>query len=212
MIEDGPVVEERVVHLVREGASLFEWRCTPNHLDALVLGRLYSEGLIEDADLASRLRIIDEGPEIVVMLAAPLALVHHKRLRASTPVLPATDEFGELFKAMFAAVDARYEEGGMHAAALVRDGAIVVQAEDVGRHNAVDKTIGLALLAGIDLPAHGMLVTSRVSGEIARKAAQSAIAWLASRSIPTTLAVSIAQIADMPIVGRAASRNSSIYR
>lgn len=212
MIEDGPVVEERVVRLVRDGASLFEWRCTPNHLDALVLGRLYSEGLVDRPDLASKLRIIDEGPEIVVMLAAPLDMVRYKRLRASTPLIPTSDEFAELFKAMFAAVDARYEEGGMHAAALVRDGAIVVQAEDVGRHNAVDKTIGLALLEGIELPAHGMLVTARVSGEIARKAAHSTIAWLASRSIPTTLAVSIAQIADMPIIGRAASRNSSIYR
>lgn len=212
MIEDGPVVEERVVRLVSEGAPLFEWRCTPNHLDALVLGRLFSEGLIEDAGLAAGLRIIDEGPDIVVVLAAPLAMLRHKRVRASTPSIPTADEFAEMFKAMFTAVDARYEEGGIHAAALVRAGRIVVQAEDVGRHNAVDKTIGLALLAGIALPEHGMLVTSRVSGEIARKAAQSTVAWLASRSIPTTLAVSIAQSADMPIVGRAASKTSSIYR
>ena len=57
----------------------------------------------------------------------------------------------------------------------------------------------------------GLLTSSRVSGEIADKAARAGFSWLASRSIPTTLAADIAQRAHMPIIGRAPSRDAHVY-
>jgi formate dehydrogenase accessory protein FdhD len=69
----------------------------------------------------------------------------------------------------------------------------------------------MALLDHGDLTAHGLLVSSRISGEIARKAARSTVAWLASRSIPTTLAVRTAQKVRLPIIGRAAGKHAFIY-
>jgi FdhD protein len=120
-------------------------------------------------------------------------------LRRSGEAAPT--DFAQLFKALFNAIDERHPEGGMHGAAMVRDDAIVFIAQDVGRHNAVDKAIGKVLLAG-ELPErYGMIVTSRVSGEIARKCARSGVAWLASRSIPTSLA--LVEAGDMPIIARA---------
>lgn len=211
-MKEGPLVDERIVRLVRDGQSLFEWRCTPADLEALVIGRLYSEGLIQTAAIAAGLRIVEEGAEILVELKAPLGSTRHKRTRLGASAIPDNEVFTALYKTMFAVIDERHPEGGIHGAALVKNNRIVVQAEDVGRHNAVDKAIGLGLLAGADIAAKGMIVTSRVSGEIARKAAHSAVAWLASRSIPTTLAVSIARIDGMPIIGRAAGRHAFVYR
>lgn len=173
------MVEEEVVRLFANGEQVFEWRCTPSDLDALILGRLYCEAV---------------------------------RREPRVQELPSADGFADLFRALFAAVDAEHESGGMHAAALVRDSKIEFVAADVGRHNAVDKAIGKALLAGEDVSSFGMIITARVSGEIARKCANSGVAWLASRSIPTTLAVHTALMNHLPIVGRAASNSPHRYQ
>jgi FdhD protein len=138
--------------------------------------------------------------------------VVRKRAPRTTPTfIPNVSEFAELYRALFARIDERHEEGGMHAAALTSEGTLIYQADDVGRHNAADKVIGMAVLDGADVSQHGMIVSSRISGEIARKAANSGVKWLASRSIPTTLALRIAREAGMPIIGRAAGKNSHLY-
>jgi FdhD protein len=207
-----PVVEEVPVRLVAGGETLYEWRCTPTELTALVVGRLYADALINNGDIAAQLHSSRVGDDIAIVLSSHVASQHIMRARVSPVTIPSHEEFAELFRALFAHVDEKHEHGGMHAAALARDGRIAFVAEDVGRHNAVDKVIGMAVLAGADLAAHGMLVSARVSGEIARKAARCAVKWLASRSLPTTLAVQTAQMGGMPIIGRAAGRNAYIYQ
>jgi formate dehydrogenase accessory protein FdhD len=199
----GPVVEEAIVRLVHGDDLMFEWRCTPSNLDALVMGRLYCEGLIDDASSAEDLTTEMLGDVITISLDAPLGNAVTTRTRDARGAIPDTETFTQLYRALFAQVDARHESGGMHAAALARDGRIAFQAEDVGRHNAIDKVIGMALLADADPAGYGLLTTARLSGEIARKAARAGVAWLASRSIPTTLAVREAAEAGLPIVGRA---------
>jgi FdhD protein len=126
--------------------------------------------------------------------------------------IPHEEAFIVLFRALFNTVDARHEHGGMHAAAITDGQRILVQLEDVGRHNTVDKIVGAVLLARQNPADYGLLTSSRVSGEIAHKAARAGFAWLASRSIPTTLAVRIANEAHMPIIGRAAARTAYIYQ
>ncbi|NIP78675.1 MAG: sulfurtransferase FdhD, partial [Gemmatimonadetes bacterium] len=83
---------------------------------------------------------------------------------------------------------------------------------EVGRHNGVDKTIGSALLAGSTLTTLGLLTTARISGEIAEKAARAGLAWVASRSVPTTLAVEIAAAAGLPLVARAPGKDVRVFR
>ena len=85
--------------------------------------------------------------------------------------------------------------GGTHAAGLFRsDGTTVVVREDVGRHNAVDKVVGHAAIAGrLPLDDHTLMVSGRVSFEIVQKAAMAGIAVLAAVSAPTTLAIDAAQ-------------------
>ncbi len=84
--------------------------------------------------------------------------------------------------------------GGTHAAGLFRsDGTSVVVREDVGRHNAVDKVIGHAAVAGrLPLDDYTLMVSGRVSFEIVQKAAMAGIGILAAVSAPTTLAIDAA--------------------
>lgn len=211
MTHEGPVVEETIVRLEREGEKLFEWRCTPIELDAMVLGRLYCDHLIDNPDIATALETNLRGDDIIITLSRAFGVVRKRAPRTTPTFIPDVEEFAGLYHALFARVDERHEHGGMHSAALAQGDTLMYQADDVGRHNAVDKVIGMALIDGAEISGHGMIVSSRISGEIARKAASSAVKWLASRSIPTTLALKIAHEAGMPIVGRAAGKHSFLY-
>lgn len=206
-----PIVEESNVQLLINGTRAFSWRCTPTDLEALVVGRLYIEGMISTADSVNLVidRKGDFDIEIAARLDGPTAITDAHS--AGEFALPGADAFADLFRALFAGVDARHEHGGMHATAATDGQRIIKQVEDVGRHNTIDKIAGALLLHNLAPHTMGLVTSSRVSGEIAAKAARAGFRWLASRSIPTTLAVSIAQQARLPIIGRAASRNASIY-
>ena len=120
--------------------------------------------------------------------------------------VPTVEVFRDLFRDVFAAGDAAYPDGGMHTAALTDGERVLFSVHDIGRHNTIDKVVGRALLAGQDLSECGLLVTARVSGAIALKAARAGVSWVASRSIPTSLAVAIADAAELPIIARAVSK------
>jgi FdhD protein len=118
----------------------------------------------------------------------------------------------ERFKELFAR-GARYEDtGGVHAAALTDGEILFHHAEDIGRHNAVDKVLGAALLARRPVAGLGLLVTGRISAELAFKAARAELAWVATPSVPSTLAVEVARRSGMVLVGRAVSGTPQLHR
>ncbi|MHC4982433.1 MAG: formate dehydrogenase accessory sulfurtransferase FdhD, partial [Planctomycetota bacterium] len=85
------------------------------------------------------------------------------------------------------------QTGGVHACALVDAGKVLLSAEDVGRHNAFDKVMGMAILRRVDPTDKIVITTGRLSAEIVSKAVACGVPILASRSAATGLAVELAR-------------------
>jgi FdhD protein len=112
------------------------------------------------------------------------------------------------------AVQTRFDEtGGLHGAALFSsDGTLLGSAEDVGRHNAVDKVLGTLLLGDTPLAgAAALMVSGRVSFEIVQKAWLGGIQIVAAISAPTSLAIELAEAAGITLLGFVRESGLNLY-
>jgi FdhD protein len=236
MLVESAVVEEVPVWLEVNGEPAVTWMCTPDQLEELATGWLHGEGYIESLDdlvklrpcapdlgfwaevkperLArvkgeDRKRVLASGCGAVSTFLADPHAVAHAPARGEPP--PA-ERLRGLFRELFARGERYNETGGIHAAALTDGERLLFHAEDIGRHNAVDKVVGAAVIARDPIVGRGLLVTGRISAELAYKAARAGVAYVATPSVPSTLAQTIARRSGMILVGRAVSGTPHIHR
>lgn len=101
--------------------------------------------------------------------------------------------------------------GGVHSAAVADGESLLLDAEDIGRHNTIDRLAGEALFRGIDLSGKVLITSGRVSSEMAAKAAHLGIALIASRTSPTDMAVKICRSAGITLVGYLRGGRFTVY-
>jgi FdhD protein len=233
------VANEVPIALVYNGRPHVVIMGTPADLEDLAVGFTRSEGIAESAADIERVDVIraGHGIELQVQISERSALRLSERSRAlvartgcglcgietinealripmpvqhTLSVSPAA-----LWRANIELSDQQTVNAGtnaVHAAAWARpDGRVEIAREDVGRHNALDKTLG-ALERNGDAAANGfVVVTSRASYEMVQKAASAGVELLAAVSRPTGLAIRFADDAGMTLVGLLRGRTANIY-
>lgn len=232
---DHAAVEEVPVWLELNRVPAVTWMCTPDLLEELAIGWLHGEGYIGSIDdvrlrpcatdlgfwaeiapervaavgLEDRTRVLASGCGAVsTFLAEPSSFT----ASPSRGPVPEPARLKVLFKELFQRGERYRDTGGIHAAALTDAEDLIAHAEDIGRHNAVDKVIGSCLLARRSPAGLGLLVTGRISAELAAKAARGGITWIATPSVPSTLAVTIGRRTGMTLVGRAVSGSPHLHQ
>jgi FdhD protein len=235
------VAAEEPLEIRVAGKSVSVTLRTPGHDDELAAGFLVTEGIIKSRadliDIAPSVHVADG--DVISITPAPGVSVDFDRLtrhvfassscglcgKASIAAVrgqfpPVTADFIvdapailDLPDKLRAAQDTFARTGGLHAAGLFDlAGNLITLREDVGRHNAVDKVIGRALLDGlIPLNRHVLMVSGRTSFEIMQKALAGGLAMVAAVSAPSSLAVDFAQEAGQTLVGFLREGRMNIY-
>ena len=231
------VPEEVAVALTYNRTTHAVMMATPADLEDFATGFSRAEGIIERADDLEELAVVPAALGVECrMWVAPDRMARLERRRRQIagptgcglcgmdsladvmrppPQVPAGRDWtlAEIAAAVASLAPAQalnHRTRGVHAAGFWRGGLLAVR-EDVGRHNALDKLTGALLRAGED-PADGiLLLTSRVSVELVQKAALAGIGTLAAVSVPTALAIRVAQAAGITLVAIARQDGFEVF-
>lgn len=192
---------------------------------ALAAGFLLTEGLIDRLDQLASLAICPDAAHVVKVRLVDPANAHTTRrsglvasscgMCGNVDEVIAADGLGvgntlavdaqrlhQCMQAMRAQQAIFSRTGGTHAAALFgADARLLALAEDLGRHNALDKVIGHCLLSGLPLAGSFVMLSGRVSLEMVTKAARAGIELIAAVSAPSSLAVDVAQRVGITLCG-----------
>jgi FdhD protein len=229
--EEDVVAVEEPLEIRVDGAPMAVTMRTPGHDDELALGFLYTEALIDGprlagltADLAAN-TIEVEGPTTRDASArrfytsSSCGVCGKGALEEVAVHAEPAPPGPEVDRTVLATLPDRLRQptfertGGLHATGLFApDGELLCVREDVGRHNAMDKVIGRALLDG-ELPLHGRIlcVSGRLSFELVQKAAVAGAPILVGVGAPSSLAVSLAADRGMTLAGFARRGSVNVY-
>lgn len=184
--------------------------------DNLNVGNLVQAELVPEAipDLSKLQRHFFAASSCGICGKASIDSIRSRLLKAPNPDFTCTPELlVKLPDVLRSSQDVFQRTGGLHAAALFDStGALQVLREDIGRHNAVDKVIGWALLGGqIPLANSVLLVSGRGGFEIVQKAIVAGLPVVASVSAPSGLAVQLARELRLTLIGFLRGRRFVIY-
>ena len=230
------VAEEKPLHIFinkKHYATIF---CSPSNLKELAVGHLLSEGIIKSIEEIKNIRL--EKEEVCNVNLKP-SIDLEKRLKFLRPFSriilsvcgsSSSHQFftkppkirlnltvkGETIlncvRRLNLIAKTFRKTGGMHAAAIYKsDGNLVAFAEDVGRHNAVDKAIGIGALNRTDFNECFLALTGRLTGDIVHKAAMVGLPIMASLAAAIDSGIAIAEDVGLTLIGFVRGKRMNIY-
>ncbi len=224
-----PVVREFPLRLTVNGLELATLVASPHQLNFLTVGFLRLQGFIDSLDDLAALGVCSEfGAAHVRLHRVELP----ERLRPvltsgcgtgitfgapgeSLPAVPArhyhSGEVTALMTELFRRAEQYRSHGGIHSAAVGEGGKLLLFAEDLGRHNTLDRLAGEALFKRLDLAGKMLVTSGRVSTEMVAKAARLGIGLIASRTSPTDMAVRLSREAGIVLAGYVRGEDFTIY-
>jgi len=208
----------------REVATIL---CTPSKLTQLVLGFLYLEGIIADKQEVASLRVCEDEPVADVRLLKSEYDAPPRRTITSgcgsgisfdtqTPkvvsnLVVTPEDILALMRQLYQQQELFQEMGGIHSSALADREKILVSAEDIGRHNTLDKITGECLMKGLPTTDKILLTTGRISSEMVLKAARMQVPIVVSRGTPTERAVKLGTELGITVIGYARGNRLSVF-
>lgn len=229
---EAQVINEAPVSMTVNGEAWLTFMCTPLDLEALAVGFLFNEGLIQSREEIADVRVCPTGDNVDVWTIN--SLVKPNQWRRTTGCtggvtsvdakdeLPKTPEItnggvlnpaqiDELIADLLEAQVLYKQSGGVHTSLLTDGAGARVTAEDIGRHNTLDKIAGRCLLEDVQLKRRILLTTGRISSEMLQKAARLQAAFVISRTSPSSLSISLAERYGITLIGYARRSRFTIY-
>ncbi len=228
---DAETIVETPVSLTVNGQVWLTFMCTPVDLEAMAVGFLYNENIIETMNEVEDVRVCEHGDNVDVWLNRSVEQpTSWRRTSGCTGGVTAVDALarvdvsfngdqprvqpdavGHLVEQFFEAQTLYRKTGGVHSSALSDGEKIVVIADDIGRHNTLDKISGLCLLNDISPEIRILITTGRISSEMLQKAARMSSPILISRTSPSSLSIEMAERYGITLIGYARRHRFSVY-
>lgn len=226
------IVSENLLNIYVNKEFYASLMCTPNEKTELAVGFLFAEGIIVSANSIKSAVELTENIVCVMLDHEIEPSLHQRKVFTSgcakgsmdfsafdqNDIRPVksdnkyrADDIFMLMKEFNHKSELFRQTGGVHSCAVCRDNEILYFSEDIGRHNALDKVIGQALLNNMELRDKLLMTTGRISSDIAVKAARAGIPVIASHSAPTDMALDIAKTANITMLGFVRGNRMSIY-
>lgn len=234
--EERTILQENLLEVYINDVLSMKLVCTPTDLSALVLGHLFSEGRIRGTEDIRSVYVCAEGKRARVHTERPLAKskkpleiracdcgedgVLGRAALKSDAVDPADilPDFRwnprwirDLAKAFRAGAPLYEKTHGIHSCFLMKDGEILYLCEDIGRHNALDKALGRALIDGVDLSQCVLFSSGRIPDDMMEKVIRARVPVLASNAVPTDRAVALARKYHVALICSARVDSMDIY-
>ncbi len=228
---DAETIVETPVSLTVNGEAWITFMCTPVNLEALAIGFLFNEGIIEKMDEVANAHVCEHGDNVDVWLNRSVQQpVSWRRTSGCTGGVTAVDllakpdiafngdqpkispeAIGHLVEMLFESQELYRETGGVHTSALYDGENVLLSAEDIGRHNTLDKIAGLCLMDNVWPERRILITTGRISSEMLQKAARLSAPILISRTSPSSLSIEMAERYGITLIGYARRSRFNVY-